>query len=59
MFFDITKVEKFITRRSMNIRNESYVAGRNLHLYKEMKSTEKSEYLDKSKSLSILLFKYP
>ena len=23
MFFDITKVEKFITRRSMGIRNEA------------------------------------
>lgn len=54
MVFDITKVEKFITRRSTGIRNESYVAGGNLHLYKAMKSIEKSEYLDKSKSLSIL-----
>ena len=33
----------------MGIRNESCVAGGNLHLYKEMKSIEKSEYLDKSK----------
>ena len=48
-FLTSQKLKKFITRRSMGIRNESCVAGGNLHLYKEMKSIEKSEYLDKSK----------